>query len=84
MLTKDEAEITWDGKWRIVVFNIPENHQLVRQILRSRLKLWGFVQWHKSVWASKKPITAKLRELVKELNIEDWVLVFESDSVGRM
>lgn len=83
LLSKSEDQIEWDGKYRIVVFDIPENKRLVRDILRSRLKMWGFVPWQQSVWASKKNLTNKLRGLIKELGIEDWVLVIESDNVGR-
>lgn len=83
LLTKQDDEIEWDGKWRVVVFDIPESKRLIRDILRSRLKLWGFKPWQKSVWASKKNVTNKLRNLVKELDITDWVLVIESDNVGK-
>lgn len=72
----------WDGRWRIVVFDIPESKRIVRDVLRKRLKRWGFEPWQKSVWASKKNVTIKLREFIKELKIEDWVLVIESDNVG--
>lgn len=82
LLSKPEDEIDWDGKWRIVIFDIPENKRLVRDVLRSRLKLWGFKPWQKSVWASKKNITSKLRNLIKELNIQEWVLVIESDNIS--
>lgn len=83
LLNKSEDQIEWDGKWRIMVFDIPENKRVVRDILRNRLKLWGFTPWQKSVWASKKNLTSKLRSLIKELGIEDWVLVIESDNVGK-
>lgn len=75
----DEKE--WDGKWRIVVFDIPENKRSVRRILRSRLKMWEFVPWQKSVWATKRNITEKLKKLIQELEIEDWVAIIESDNI---
>ena len=80
---KSEDEIEWDGKWRIVVFDIPEKRRVIRDILRSRLKMWGFSLWQQSVWASKKNLTEKLNQLIKDLNIGDWVLIIESDNVGR-
>lgn len=82
LLQKSDEEIEWDGKWRIVIFDIPESKRLIRDILRSRLKLWGFKPWQKSVWASKKNITGKLRVIIRELGIEDWVLLIESDNIG--
>ncbi len=83
LFSKPEDEIKWDRKWRIVVFDIPESKRQVRDVLRRRLKLWDFKPWQKSVWASKKNVTDKLRSLIKELDIADWVLVIESDNVGR-
>lgn len=82
-LAKTDEEIEWDGKWRIVVFDIPESKRLVRDVLRRRLKLWDFRSWQKSVWASKKNVTEKLRSLIKELDIADWVLVIESNNTHR-
>lgn len=81
LTNKSEEEVEWDGKWRMVIFDIPEDKRKVRNILRSRLKMWGFEPWQKSVWVSKKNLTNKLRSLVKELGIEQWVLVIESDNV---
>ena len=73
----------WDGLWRLVIFDIPESHRKVRDVLRNRLKSWGFAKWQKSVWASKKPLTKELRLLVKELGIENWVLVVESNHADK-
>lgn len=75
--------VDWDGRWRIVIFDIPESKRAVRDVLRWKLKQWDFVQWQKSVWATKKLLTENLRKLIKELEVEDWVLVIESDNVGR-
>ena len=83
LLSKSEDEIEWDGKWRIVIFDIPEDKRKIRNVFRSRLKLWDFKPWQKSVWASKKNVTSKLRNLIKELEIDNWVLVIESDNTGR-
>lgn len=68
----------WDGKYRIVLFDIPEKHKVVRDLLRRKLKNWKFEQWQKSVWLGKKDITEKLREVIKELEIDRWVAIFES------
>lgn len=69
----------WDGKWRIVIFDIPEKHYVVRNLFRRRLKKWGFKNWQKSVWATKNNVTEKLRKLIANLDIKEWVVVIESD-----
>lgn len=73
----------WDGVWRVVIFDIPEQHRRVRDTLRRRLKEWGFVAWQKSVWAGKKPLTEHIRKLIKDLGVEQWVVILESSNVGR-
>jgi len=83
LISRDDKEIDWDGKWRIVIFDIPESKRLVRDVLRRKLKTWGFVPWQKSVWASKKNLTNRLRQMVEELKIENWVLILESENIGR-
>ncbi len=68
----------WDGLYRIVIFDIPENKRVIRDLFRRRLKDWEFNNWQRSVWVSKKNITEKLRKLIKDLGIEQWVAVVES------
>lgn len=81
ILMKDEDE-SWDGKWRLVIFDIPEKRRAARQFFRKKLKEWGFRKWQRSVWACKKNCATQLEEVIKEAGIEDWVLVVETDYVG--
>jgi len=71
----------WDHKWRIVAFDIPETHKLTRDILRRRLKEFGFKQLQKSIWISKTDCTDLLREYIKDLRISKWVSVLEAENV---
>lgn len=40
----------WDGKWRIVLFDIPEKHKKARDALSQALKNAGFFKFQKSVF----------------------------------
>ncbi len=40
----------WDGKWRLVSFDIKEKRKHVRNLLRATLGAVGFVHLHHSVW----------------------------------
>lgn len=40
----------WDGKWRIVSFDIKEKRKHIRALLRETLQSVGFVHLHHSVW----------------------------------
>ncbi|MCG2690388.1 CRISPR-associated endonuclease Cas2, partial [Candidatus Parcubacteria bacterium] len=44
------AEIKWDGKWRIVVFDVPEKLRKGRDALRQKLKTLGFHELQRSVF----------------------------------
>jgi len=75
------ANQSWDKKWRIVAFDIPETHYLTRDLFRRRLKDFQFQQLQKSVWISKINCTNLLRNYIKELGISSWVTVLEAENV---
>ncbi|MDO8570161.1 MAG: hypothetical protein Q7R97_01080 [Candidatus Daviesbacteria bacterium] len=72
----------WDRKWRIVIFDIPEEKRVVRDLFRRNLKKWGFNNLQKSVWISKKDIFDKLKGYIAELGIEKWVIIIESEKIS--
>jgi CRISPR-associated endonuclease Cas2 len=41
---------TWDGLWRMVIFDIPEEKKIARDSLRNKLKHLGFYQLQKSAF----------------------------------
>jgi DNA-binding transcriptional regulator PaaX len=69
----------WDGKYRIVVWDIPEKSKRVRNLFRRRLKEWDFKLWQKSVWVGKRNVTERLRNLISELGMKKYVAVIETD-----
>lgn len=40
----------WDGRWRVLIFDIPETHRSKRNLIRRELLNVGFVMLQKSVW----------------------------------
>lgn len=40
----------WDGKWRVVAFDIPEARKKARDALVQKMKDLGLVQFQKSLW----------------------------------
>ena len=59
--------LRWDGRWRVLVFDIPENsHRGARAILRSKIKEWGFYPLQKSVWICPWPCESEI-QLISEL-----------------
>jgi len=46
----DKKKSKWDGKWRVVIFDVWENTRYKRDLLRIEIKDFGFIQLQRSVW----------------------------------
>ncbi len=77
LINDPSKEKNWDGKWRIVIFDIPEEKRIIRNLFRRNLKKWGFKHLQKSVWISKRSVFDKLESYIKDLGVEKWVIVME-------
>ncbi len=40
----------WDGRWRVLIFDLPEKERRTRDRLRLELQEVGFIQLQRSVW----------------------------------
>lgn len=66
----------WDGKWRFVMFDIPERKRHSRSALSMKLRNLGFYQLQKSVWAHAYPCALEV-ELIKQVfEIPDECVIF--------
>jgi len=54
----------WDGKWRIVIFDIPENKRKMRNFFREKLSDLGFRKLQESVWICPYNIADTVEELI--------------------
>jgi len=63
----------WDGKWRFVIFDIPEKLRVARDVLRSKLKEIGFMQIQKSVWASPYECEDEINFISSVYQVEKYV-----------
>jgi len=73
----------WDGKWRIVFFDIDESKRKKRNLLRKYLKLWGFWQIQKSVWVDPFDYEKEVKYLREVLEIENeirWVVAEDMEN----
>lgn len=74
----------WDGRWRIVAFDIAEKRKPAREALRETLKRFGFYQVQKSFFVHAYPCEAEI-ELIKEIFdiYDNELLCFSVDSIPR-
>lgn len=69
----------WDGKWRILSYEIPEKKRDLRDRLRREVAGWGLGPWHRSFWLTPHPIIDNLKNLVVGKEEEKFVQAFEAD-----
>lgn len=67
----------WDGKWRMVLFDIAELNRKKRDMLRAKLKELGFGMFQESVYISPHNFTKDLVEFLIASQLAGFVYVFE-------
>lgn len=72
---------SWDGRWRILSYEIPEKKREIRDRLRREVSGWGLGPWHRSFWITPHPIIPNLKALVSNKEEEGYVQAFEADHV---
>ncbi len=75
-------KLPWDGKWRIVMFDVPNEKSNERNIFRQRLKSLGFQMLQKSVFVIPYPCEEELSRLCRRLKLQSYVNIIVADSVG--
>lgn len=63
----------WDGKWRVVIFDIPEKKKVVREVVRDALRRLGFRKLQKSVWIHPFPCERVIADLAHLYEGEKYI-----------
>ena len=72
---------TWDGFWRIVILDIPENRKSEREALRYLLKKANFVCIKNTVWVSPYPYEYLFTNIKKDLNLGNELMIIVTDKL---
>lgn len=67
----------WDGKWRLVMFDIPESKRGTRDSLRRALNKLGLGILQASVWISPNDIKDQIDLISKKFGLEKTLKFFE-------
>lgn len=65
-----------DGKWIMIVFDIPKNHSRARNLLRSILKNLGYVLFQHSVWVTPYDVSEQTEKLLQMHGLDRYVKIF--------
>lgn len=63
----------WDGKWRVVFFDIPEKRRRTRDMIRCKLKELEFYEYQKSVFIHPFPCLDEINFLIEFFDARNFV-----------
>ncbi|MEK7664191.1 MAG: hypothetical protein AAB340_02005 [Patescibacteria group bacterium] len=65
-----------DGKWIMLIFDVPEKYRKSRDLLRSILYNLGYKLFQKSVWVSPYDVSEKTEALLQKYSLDGFVKIF--------
>jgi phenylacetic acid degradation operon negative regulatory protein len=72
----------WDGKWRLVVYSIPERHRNLRDKLRFKLCSLGFARLGTSLWIAPHDHSTEIDKYIKDRCMAGYVQTFVAEYTG--
>jgi len=73
---------SWDGKWRILIYTIPEEKRKIRDELRQELVWSGFGTISNSCWISPNDLEKEVYDLIDKYDVRNHVDFFVSEHIG--
>ena len=72
----EKKERRRDGKWIMVIFDIPKRDERKRGVMRSVLQNLGYKMFQKSVWVTPYDVSEKTEELLQFYSLDNYVRIF--------
>jgi DNA-binding transcriptional regulator PaaX len=74
---------SWDGFWRIILLDLPENRKSERESLRYLLKKAGFVCLKNSAWISLFPFEHLFTNIKRDLGLTTEMVILTTNSIDE-
>ncbi|MEM6997918.1 MAG: hypothetical protein AAF413_03335 [Patescibacteria group bacterium] len=71
----------WDGKWRIISYDIPESDRMLRNAVRRLIKDLGMKQLQRSIWVCPYDCFGKFKQLENAYGKRGDILYIETDFI---
>ncbi|MEK7106458.1 MAG: hypothetical protein AAB895_03850 [Patescibacteria group bacterium] len=78
------VDTTWDGYWRIILLDLPEERKSEREALRYLLKKAGFICIKNSVWISMYPYEHLFTNIKKDLGLTTEMVIIVTDKIDKI
>ncbi len=71
-----------DGKWIMIIFDIPKRDERKRNLLRSVLQNFGYKILQKSVWVTPHDMYEKTENMLQYYSLDKYVKIFLIEELG--
>lgn len=71
-----EARKRKDGKWVMIIFDLPQNYKKGRDLLRSILRNLGYKLFQQSVWITPYDVSEKTENALQTHSLDKYVKIF--------
>lgn len=75
-LENDSISKRRDGKWIMLIFDIPEKYKKSRELLRNILYRLKYKMFQQSVWITPYDVSERTEELIQEYSLDEFVKIF--------
>lgn len=85
LLTKAKYPIPvrWDGKWRLMIFDIPEEVRDKRNELRRLLKINNFFKLQASVYINPYPLNREAIKYLQETKLNEYIRIMKVEEIDN-
>ena len=80
---KGIASQKWDGKWRLIIFDIPEQSTYQRQAFRKLLRDNGFLKLQASVYINPYPLNRSAIQYLIETGLIEYIRILRVDEIDK-
>lgn len=77
------VSFSWDGYWRFIILDLPEERKSERESLRYLLKKANFVCVKNTVWASPYPYEHLFASIKKDLGLRAEMMIIVTESIDE-
>ena len=65
-----------DGKWQMIIFDIPEEKRFLRDLLRDNLRLLGYRILQQSIWVCPYNVFKETESFLRKYSIDPYIKLF--------
>ena len=65
-----------DGRWIMIMYDIPEKEKRERTLLRETLRMLGYQNFQKSIWVCPYDVLKETEEVIRAYSLDSYVRIF--------